>query len=311
MPLNLESELIFVGGYFRSGTSMMQGLLCKAPETGDVTRESSYLRGLMEAYVMGLQRFDVNTYDFFGSSKEEYRKFNEMILRKYLRMVENRFGDTRMVFKEPMTTSCFPEMADLMPKAKFVVMVRDIRDVIASQAKRAANEGKNYSRQDVNKDLEEYSSMYRRLKNSGSLLGERVIYVSFESLVNNPQDELKRVTDFLGISEVDASEWPSKRLVSEPSGTEHEGRPVTAEPVGRHREILHPGLISELERIGNQMSGNLGIQCIHESAGAVQGGSTSTGGVSVTSDPSEKPARSDDNFGGGAGSPGGGVGPWI
>lgn len=311
MSLDLESELIFVGGYFRSGTSMMQGLLCKAPETGDVTRESSYLRGLMEAYVMGLQRFNVNTYDFFGSSKEEYRKFNEMILRKYLKMVENRFGDTRMVFKEPMTTSCFPEMVDLMPKAKFVVMVRDIRDVIASQARRAANENKNYSRQDVNKDLEEYFNMYRRLKDNATLLGDKIIYVSFESLVNNPQTELKRVTDFLGISEVDANEWPSKRLSNEPSATKHEGRPVTVEPVGRHKEVLHSSLISELERVGNQISANLGIQSLNEWAGGLQGGSPPAGGVSVAGDPSQKPARSNNNSGSEPNSSEGGAGPWI
>jgi hypothetical protein len=296
MALNLDSNIIFVGGYFRSGTSMMQGLLSKAPETGDAMRECSYLRGLMEAYVMARQRFDVNTYDFFGTGdagKQRFHQFHASILNDFWGAAEEQQGDARLVVKEPMTTACFPELAQFMPNAQFVVMVRDIRDVIGSQAARAARSGEPYQRRHVNNDLEEYAKMYRRLKNSEQTLRDRLLYVSYEELVQNPEQQLQRVTGFLGISAVAADWWPSKRMAGEYSASAYERQRVSAEPLGRHRQVLHPQLIYELEQRGRELTDRLGINCVSAAAGPVTYG-TQGQHMPPSARAADKPARLDE-----------------
>ncbi len=169
-------EGIFIGGHSRAGTTLMQGLVCNHPRTISVTREAAYFRALIEAYELGLRWFDLHTCDYL-ENRQDLTDFHRSLIQPYLDHVLSRFGDGTdaiIVQKEPRMTEFPPELGALMPKSKFIVLIRDIRDVIPSQIIRHDKAGLSYQ---LEGDIERYLRTLRRLVVSADTLEDRIIFV--------------------------------------------------------------------------------------------------------------------------------------
>ncbi len=254
---------IFIGGHSRTGTTLMQGLVCNHPHTISVTREASYFRGLMEAYELGLRWFDQHTCDYF-ESREELTDFHRLLIQPYLDRVLGRFGDgidAIIVQKEPRMTEFFPEIGALLPGSKFIVLIRDLRDVIASQIVRIGKSGLPYQ---LDSDLDRYVRTLSRLIMYRDILEERLMFVNYEGLVNWPTKVMERVWCFLEMENLHIdgeTRWATKRPRSDESATALDEEPPTSDPIGKNRDVLTNDILLTLEEFRELVLTHTRLDC--------------------------------------------------
>ncbi len=256
-----HSPAIFVGGHSRTGTTLMQGQICKSAETMDVTKECSYLRALVEAYELGLRWFKAHTDDYFDTT-EDLTAFHRSILEQYFSHLTTRFGGRgRIVQKEPRLSPYFPELAYLMPNAKFVYMTRDLRDIIASQQSRSEKVG---GQVDIAYEINRFMTAHRRVTSVPNLLRDRILFVRYEGLVFHPMETLQTVFAFLGLpweAAMEETSWTTKRPRFDDSASALDGKPIAASSVGRYQSVLSPALIEEFAKERENLERAIGFDC--------------------------------------------------
>ena len=154
--------LIFVGGAQRTGTTMLQSLLCQAPDTNPMIMEARYLFCLVRAYASAKRVWNIKTKDYFDNP-ENLPRFHSEFIVKFLKNTASRYDDVpHLVLKEPHLTLYFADLFELLPAARFVVMLRDPRDAIASMIevgkKLDTEEKKNYL---PKRDMAELSKYFK------------------------------------------------------------------------------------------------------------------------------------------------------
>ena len=257
------SEPIFVGGHSRAGTTLMQGLICNQPLTISVTREASYFRALIEAYELGLRWFDLHTCDYF-ESRQELTNFHRSLIQPYLDRVLSRFGsrdDAIIVQKEPRMTEYFPEVGTLLPRSKFVVLIRDLRDVIASQIVRSNKNGIAYQ---PDQDLDRYIRTLRRLILDRKKLEGRLLFVRYEGLVNSPTQVMSQVWHFLEMDNLHVDKqtrWTTKRPGGDESATDLDEQPPSSDPIDKNRHVLTKEILATVEQVRKFLLTHTRLDC--------------------------------------------------
>jgi len=258
---HINSPAIFIGGHARTGTTLMHGQICKSQETIQVTKECSYLRALVEAYELGLRWFQTHTDDYFDTT-DDLTRFHQGLIENYLGHVSSRFGeDGRIVQKEPRLSPYFPELAHLMPNAKFIFMVRDLRDIVASQFTRYQKVNIEF---DVAAEISQFISTHQRIMSVPNLLQNRLLFVRYEALAIKPLETLNKVFNFLELPWENAMEetsWITKRPRFADSASELDGKPITSTSIGRYHSVLNSALTEEFERERENLINTIGFDC--------------------------------------------------
>lgn len=259
---------IFIGGSQRSGTTLLQTILCASGATNPMIGEAKYFRQLVQAYVFGKRQFGAETQDYF-KDPEELRGFHAGLLEGFLAHTLARFeGARHLVLKEPHLTMLFPEIGELLPEARFVCVVRDPRDVIASMVevgrKLAAQgiENDAMARMFIRRDMRELSRYYLSfylpaLRSASPGFMEKSLFLRYEDLVQAPEPALARVAEFTGVSlaRIDAAaEDPGTGKVDFEAVNPYRkawvtklyGKKVSESRVGSFRRILKPGEIAAI-----------------------------------------------------------------
>lgn len=144
-----------------------------------------------------------------------------------------RWGDTT-----PMNTRYMPEITDLFPQARYIFLLRDGRDVIASYQKG----GKDYLGE-LASPLIAARHWLRSVKMYEQMLQKTdILLVRYEKLVSDPETELTRICEALGVKyhpemlQFHLSE-PPEAMYQEPQHANIR-RPVSAGSIGNWREAL-------------------------------------------------------------------------
>lgn len=248
----MARKLAFIGGAARTGTTMLHGLLSESPETSRIMREAIYLRLLTHAYDYLHDDVDIggHTADFFDSG-DEFRAFHKSLLDRYLDHVEARFGPGKLLIqKQPRMTPMLPSLAQLYPEAKFVIMTRDLRDVVASQIVRARRENPKIeiSSELIRKFVGEYTMVYAQLMARKSLMAGRMLLVRYEALCTDMAPVMREICGFLEIDDGFVSadmNWAFKRPKTDSSASDLDGQPVSSGQIGAYRRVL-PGQVIQI-----------------------------------------------------------------
>lgn len=239
----------------------MQGLVCNHPQTISNTREASYFRALVEAFALGQLWFGAHTCDYFDD-RESFTAFHRRLVAPYFDHVLSRFGtgpESIVVQKEPRMTEFFPEVAHLLEGARFLVMFRDLRDVVASQFLRAKREDRKYSLQ---QDVGRYLRTLHKLTAHRDVLAGRLMFVRYEGLVSRPSVVMEQVWRFLDLPPIMVDEntrWTAKRPPTDESASEFDGAPPVVDPIGRNRHLLDRLILSELDRVRDFVKARIGL----------------------------------------------------
>lgn len=122
---------VFVGGSQRSGTTLLQKILCSGEASNPFIGEASYLRALLSVYQLALDEFEGQT-RFYFDSQAAFKKYHTGLIQNFLAHLQKHFAVPSLVLKEPHMTMHFFTLFEMVPESKFVVIVRDPRDIVVS-----------------------------------------------------------------------------------------------------------------------------------------------------------------------------------
>jgi hypothetical protein len=166
-----------------------------------------------------------------------------------------------IVEKTSLNVAAFDSLAEMMPGAKFIHVVRDGRDVAASLLERDWCDpatGQPFAHVSDPKAAITYWSALaaiglaaeQKLEASG-----RVIRISYENIVRRPEQTQEKVFQFIG------AEWPAHEPPGPPladsdyRSMERDSLPlllgeITSVRIGRHTSDLSPAIIRQIEETG-------------------------------------------------------------
>lgn len=192
MELTFNDEPIFVVGAPRSGTSMMQWSLRQHPRLWG-GQESDYLAPLVdalrEAHEYGSRRGNLHWLSGQGVDEDEFLRFIGYGLAA---LYSDRSGGLRWVEQTPYYTLRMNDMVSLFPKARFVYMLRDGRQVVHS-LRNFVNPVEHEEACHIWKQYVEAALEFERSDDGG-----RMLTVRYEDVVDHTEDELRRVYHFVG-----------------------------------------------------------------------------------------------------------------
>lgn len=211
---------MFVLGSARSGTSLMSSIVQSTSFYASYRAETKLLNSSVSKYgeLSSPRSRKAFLGDWFrsrqfirsGLSEEAVRDTTGELdsyigfLGTYMNMIAKQQGATRWVDSTPSNANCLAEIATAFPKARVIHMVRDGRAVALSLAKlgwsgaRTGNFDKALSYSAL-----KWQSVIEAVNQSKGSLGDRFLEVQYESLVQNPEQVLKQVSEFLNIPNFD------------------------------------------------------------------------------------------------------------
>jgi hypothetical protein len=276
---------IFLLGSARSGTTLLRLLLTSHPAVS-IAPESSFMTWFLDTYgnwdgedVASSRRekfvddlMDARKFVTWGLDAAEIdarivrdapRNYAELVSIPY-RMYAESIGkpDAQWGDKNNIHMDFVPQIDALFDKARFVHIVRDVRDCFVSSADIRDLDSTSPYKPQLSANPAEFAEAWdtqnrRALAALTSIPSNRWATIRYEDLVSSPQQTLSPVLHTWGLDWDDAmlsfhesnrsqqlepietSEW--KALVSEP---------VTDSQVGRFRVRLSDGEISALEKAG-------------------------------------------------------------
>ncbi len=263
-PLDPPPSVIFVGGAARTGTTLLQNVLCSSGVTNPVIAEAAPVRFLLESHRLTGNHTRVHTGAYFAS-KDSLDDYYRGVFDSLFAHLRELHACRVLVLKEPELTKHFVELMRLIPQACFVVAVRDPRDVVTSMldwGERSRREGRShlFQQRDMAALAEFYLAFYRRFwMDFPRELLARLRFVRYEDLVHDPQGMGRRLQRYTGVPLADydpTREWRHVKLSLDQRTspirdalTEHYGKPVTEAKVGAWREALNDTEAAEVMQI--------------------------------------------------------------
>ena len=250
----IGAGIVFAGGCPRSGLTLLRRFLARHPRVlaGADTAIAPSVAFQWRHFAQSLSTLHQ---DFFELAPEDVAGIMGRFLEGSLR-ADNELRI--IVEKTSVNVAAFDALADMMPGAKFIHVVRDGRDVAASLLQRDWRDpatGHPFPHvSDAHAAMSYWASLVatgiaaeRKLKASG-----RILRVAYEDMVSKPAETVRAILKFIG------AEWPPSAPLQAPlidsdyRGMERESlplmlQPVTAARVGRHRSELTPAVIRDLE----------------------------------------------------------------
>ncbi len=258
----------FIGGAMRSGTTLLQGILCSDEATNPMIAEANYFFHMVRIYEHGREHFDAFGKHYFRDLAE-YERFNRENVRRFLEITRERWSPcAHLVLKHPEMTRDFGAIHVLVPDARFIVVIRDPRDTIASMmgvAERQAKQGRRSRFASMGRDMRRLAQLYKSfygpfLNLTDDRLKAVTLMLKYENLVTNPDRVVKEIASFTGLNLAGfdpGRPWPraaddldtrKEGWVEAPWASEQYGEAISRERIGSYRERLSGDEAATIER---------------------------------------------------------------
>lgn len=202
-------RFLFVGGSARSGTTLIQKMLC-AHSLIAGGPEFDHAVQTMQLFDRMTSELQLDRQKFYYSAQEVTDRFREFYASLFDGLAERNPGIAYISEKTPANIAAAGSLLRLFPDAFYVNVVRDGRDVVLSHQKvlrrfreQHGRKGRKwwheYSVRDVsrkwNNDIESYHALM-----ADEALAPRVLNVRYEDVVVSPQQVLEPMLERLGLT---------------------------------------------------------------------------------------------------------------
>ncbi len=242
---SLPYRPVIVSGAPRTGTHFLHALICTSEAANPFTQEYHYLYFLLDAYLRSLKVFDAARAAGFDSP-EAFTRHHFDLMTLSMNQVWCSLGKpANLVMKHCHFTPVLQVMARQFATMKFVVIVRDARDSIASEvraARKSRNDADLLPLDLIEDSIDRYNLYYMSVVRSAAVLGDRLLSLRYEDLAAG--GGIQALRDFLGFDDIAADRlWA--RSTFDIGGYKHFnmhsnlwGQPVSSRQIGTYRETL-------------------------------------------------------------------------
>jgi len=242
-------RLAFLAGFPRSGTTLLESILTAHPSVLGTDETGILSKQFIQPLVWQAK-------DVFDALLEVRSLDNEQIQagrKTYLQftsaVIESSMDGRLLIEKDPLLTSDLPVPLRLFPESQIILPLRDPRDVIISYFFTMVPFQWNSS---PATNIVESARFYHDVMRHWLLFRGRLawpwIETRYEALVVRPMDEVRRLSDFLGLdfqqTMLDTKNRATHRMISTPT-YDDVTKPIHANAIGRwknYRQQLEPAL---------------------------------------------------------------------
>jgi tetratricopeptide (TPR) repeat protein len=241
-----NQKIIFIIGMPRSGTTLLESILasCDAIAAGD---ELPYLNDQLDKAMSRLDpKSPMMTADEIKAITQHYKDKTQWMHN----------DDQWLIDKLPHNFKWAPLIADIFPEAKILHCYRNPMDNCWSLYR--VNFEQSHAYCFDRKALGQYYAHYQNLmKSYEDMMGDRMLSVSYDELVKNPDGESERIFDYIGLEGYKFDEAKRGRnYFSRTASSAQVQQPISTQSLGgwrRHEAFLEPVLIAlqkQQQRLG-------------------------------------------------------------
>lgn len=209
-------EVVFIVGSPRSGTTWLQRLLATHPhiKTGQESHVFSfYIAPQLRRWRKMLgEGDDADTIGRTGLGLAGYLSEEQFLtlLRQYVVLMEQAAGlqsGDLFLEKSPSHSLVMSEIRTVLPQSRFIHLVRDPRDVVASLVAASHSWGKGWAPSDPEKAAGVWVKHVKAVREaSATLTSDEFIQVRYEDLCADTPATLQTLSTFLGL------DWPEEQI---------------------------------------------------------------------------------------------------
>ena len=238
---DLGEDTIFVLGMPRSGTTLVERIVASHSQVrslGELPDFQRTVKLISQSKTKPLLDMD--------TLSKAYSKSPRVIGEQYLKTIQGRKGTEQYyIDKMPLNFLYIGFIAQALPKAKIICLCRNPLDTIVSNFRQLF--AVNFSYYNYHYSIEDtarYYVLFNQLMTYWrSLLGERLYFAEYESLVNNPEAEVKAMFSYLAIPfEVECLNFHNSRA------------PVTTASASQVRQPIYNTSIARWKRYENYLT---------------------------------------------------------
>lgn len=256
----------FIGGSARSGTHLLESILSLDSAVNPPLTGAAYFHDLISAYHQGKCNFKL-TSDYFADF-DEFHQFHSSWILNFLDNIKQQYpAAEHLILRWPYMATLFPTIYELVPESKFILIVRDPRDTIASMIKVSEREKdlppQERSVANFNRDIIKLSTFYSAYylpclveQSRSTEFRKKLIWVQYESLVTNPDSIVAKLKKHTGLKldRFDRENIWQRRQTNLGQDSDSNawfsplyGKNISASHIGRYREILRDEEIQTIE----------------------------------------------------------------
>ena len=229
---NTSENPVFIAGMPRSGVFLMNRILSAHPAIGSTQEETSIEK--FSARISEEADIDLPAPECFGRIQApQWNTTAENYLRTCA--AKNPDGAAR-------TLNCFMGnnrlaglISRLFPKSRMIHVIRDPRDVAISTYMSGYNGKTHPWTTRLDWIIDAWMNSQRLMAHWSEHLDLPILEVRYEQLVEKPEEEVRRILDFLDVEwNPGCLEFHQDHPPSQPLGKEHLGKPLNTATIGRH-----------------------------------------------------------------------------
>ncbi len=234
--------ITWVTGAPRSGTHLITALASTGEQVNPFVPEFHAMNSAILSWLSTERAFGTQKY-FFHSADTMKNIYLDHI-RSLVDSAWKSLGSPRhLLLKHCTVTPFIPKLLSALPEWRYVVVIRDPRDVISSEVRGWKRENASEAIPDglIDQLAKQYLQYYRPLIEVGCLSDSRVCGVSYEDIVNGHHEDLE---EFLGYKIFPDNVWKSelfeigKEYKNTRAHSESWGKSVISTRIGSHIEHL-------------------------------------------------------------------------
>jgi tetratricopeptide (TPR) repeat protein len=221
--LGATRSLALLGGHPRSGTTLLEQVLDSHP--GMISAEETEvfytfaLSPLMRAHLP--EREELKVLD--AAMPDQLRQARECYFTAMDRCLGETVGPRLLIDKNPSYTALTPAMFRIFPEIKYVMMIRDPRDVVLSCFMQSfvpvsAISGNYLTLEDT---ATEYAGVMGAWREVAERMADSACEIRYEDMVEDLEGQARKVINFLGMdwseSVMDYDSHARKKIVRSPT----------------------------------------------------------------------------------------------